>query len=326
MGGRAESREPKVAEDLHFYKIPANLYQPNEIIGKDLYLLYQGQYILYRPKNLLWQQEDSDRLKEFNVHHLYIQCDSVKTHHHFLEVNLSKIIDQPNIDSQQKSQVIYETSQAIISDIFKNPNSPETVRRSVSFVKNSVDFLKTKENFLQLMKFAVTSFSEYTHALQVSAYSIALAQSVGMKTFNDLSAIGVGSILHDVGKTKINNKILEKAEILSEHERKEVERHPEYGYEILQKQRTIPELSELIVLQHHERPTGNGYPYRLGSDMILSAKIVSVGDCFDSLTSDRPYKSKMKAIDAIRYMQTEVRDDYDQNLLMAFVKVLGMKG
>lgn len=288
-------------------------------------MFYQGQHILFRPKNLVWTQEDSQRLKEFEVDQLFIECQDSSEHYLFLENNLSKILDEEDIAREQKTQIIFDTSQALISEIFDRPSSPENVRRSVSFVKNSVEFLKEKDNFMDLMKMASTDFSEYTHSLQVSAYAIALAQEVGLKNFNDLSAIGVGSILHDIGKTKIDRKILDKPGDLNEDERRVVEKHPEYGYEILQKQRTVPEAAEMIVLQHHERPHGHGYPYRLGGEILQAAKIVAVADCFDSLTSDRPFKKRLKPLEALKYMTTELKDEYDQSLIVPFIQVLGVK-
>lgn len=330
MGGGLESaelngRENPERQDVNFYPVPVNLYQPNEIIGQDLFLLYQGQYILYRPKSLIWSKGDTDRLTEFGVKNLYIRCESKAEHHQFLETNLAKILDAPLIDKKEKAQIIYETSTTLLVEIFDRPSSSENVKRSVSFVKNSINYLKDKDNFFYLMRMASSDFNEYTHAVQVSAYSIALAQQSGMRTFNELSAIGIGSLLHDVGKVKIDRKILEKAGKLDESERREVQKHPEYGYEIIHRQRSVPEMAEIIVLQHHERPHGQGYPYRLGIDMTFSAKIVSLVDCFDALTSNRPYQPRMKPMEAIEYMRSQVKDDYDQNLLTTFIKVIGTR-
>lgn len=330
MGGRLETTElgglgDSETEQAGYYSIPVNIYQTDEIIDRDLFLLYQGQYILFRPKNLIWNKEDGNRLSDFGVKNLFIRCESRHEHHQFLESNLAKILDAPLIEKAAKAQIIYDTSTSILGEIFERPNSSENVKRSVSFVKNSIDYLKDKDNFFYLMKMASANFNEYTHAVQVSAYAITLAQHTGMKTFNELSAIGIGSLLHDVGKVKIDRRILEKPGHLDESERREVQKHPEYGYEILHRQRSVPEMAEMIVLQHHERPDGKGYPYRLGSDMAYSAKIVALVDCFDLITSNRPYQPRMKPLDAIEYMRTEVRDDFDQNLLNEFIKVLGTK-
>lgn len=308
-----------------YFEIPVNLYQPDEIIERDLFILYQGQYLLFRPKNLIWKQEDVNRLEQFNVRNLYIQCRTNEEANLFLEGNLSKILNAPRIGAAEKSKIIFDTANTVVAHIFEKPNSPETVKRSVSFVKNSIDFLKDKENFVQLMKLASADFSEYTHAIQTSAYAISLAQQVGLKSFNELSAIGIGSILHDLGKAKIDKKLLNKADPLSSDELQELRKHPEYGYEILRRQRSIPEAAEQIVLQHHERPRGSGYPHAVTDEIQISAKIVSIADCFDSLTSDRPWKTRANPVKAIQMMRTDLKDEYDQKLMTEFIKVLGGK-
>lgn len=311
--------------ETKFFQIPAKIYRPDEIIERDLFLLYQGQYILYRPKNLIWKAEDADHLSRFDVDYLYIECANSEEHYQFLEGNLTRILDEPGIDRKQKSQVLYETSSSVIEEVFSRPGSPENVRRSVSLVKNSVEFLRDQENFIELMRLASTDFNEYTHAIQTSAYAIAFAKHLGMTSFNDLSAIGIGSLLHDIGKSKIDPRLLSKKGRLTSEERREVQKHAEYGYEILSRQRSIPELSEQIVLQHHERPNGGGYPYQMGSDMLQSAKIVSISDCFDSLTSDRPWSARLKPSQAVEFMFKESKGDFDQNLMKEFVKVLAFK-
>jgi putative nucleotidyltransferase with HDIG domain len=311
--------------ESEYFQIPANFYHSDEIIDRDLFILYQGQYLLFRPKNLVWKAEDSQRLEQFNVKSLWVRASTRDEHYLFLESNLSRILQQKKISRAEKTQILFETSEQVVGQIFNRPNSPEAVKRSVSLIKNSLDFLKNKENFHELMKFAATDFSEYAHAIQSAAYSIALAQRVGLTSFNDLSAIGVGSILHDLGKSKIDRRILEKEEALSDDERQEIRRHPEYGFDILKKTRAIPELSELIVLQHHERPGGRGYPHGLDTDIVLCAKIVAITDCFDSLTSDRPWVQKLASFKAIQMMRTDLAMEYDQNLVLEFIKVLGVK-
>jgi len=316
--------KPKGARK-EYYSIPVNLYQPDELIHRDLYLLYQGEYLLFRPKNLRWNVEDQERLKSFDVSHLFIKCETVEDANAFLESNLARILHEPKIDRTQKAQIIYDTSRSIIEDIFLKPNSSEQLRRSVDFVKNSIDYLKEEEGFYEIMKMASSDFSEYTHALQTSAYAIALARSAGMRTFNELAAIGVGSILHDIGKVKIDARILDKGEHLNPDERREVQKHPQYGFEILRRHRTAPEEAEVIVLQHHERPEGKGYPYGINDELKFSVRVVSLVDCFDSLTSNRTYKKKLSALNAIRLMREDLKDEYDQNLLIEFIKILGIR-
>lgn len=307
---------------VEYYQVPANLYQPGEKIGQDLFLYYQGQYLLFRPKNFFWKKEDVTKLEGFGVKHLYIQCRNEQEHHQFLENNLTRIIKEPRISNKEKSKILYEASATILEGIYKNPESSANVKRSIKIVETSIDYLTNKENFFELMKLATADFSEYTHAIHTSAYAITLAREVGMKGYDELSSVGIGSILHDIGKAKIDKKILNKRGSLMEDERKEMEKHPMYGYEIVRKASTLPELSEKIILMHHERPNGTGYPYKLSGDYLAMAKLVAICDCFDSMTSHRSYQSAHSPLEALKKMQGELQDEYDQNLLTKFIRML----
>lgn len=328
MGSRADSAKGKAKAEApaqEYFQIPSNFYQADELIDRDIFLYYQGQYLLFRPRNLIWKTEDSERLGHFGVRVLYVQAGSRDEFYLFLESNLSRILDQPKISKAEKTQILYETSQSVVSQIFNRPYSPEGLKRSVSLIKNSIDYLKNQENFQDLMKMASTDFSEYTHAIQTAAYSICLARQSGFSSFNDLSAIGIGSLLHDIGKSKIDRKILEKKEPLAADELHELRRHPEFGYEILRKTRAIPEQAEMIVLQHHERPGGKGYPYSLGQEISQFSSIVSLADCFDSLTSDRPWQKRVSPFKAVQMIRSSLVQEYDQKLVTQFIRTLGIK-
>lgn len=316
---------PELKAGSKYYQIPANLYQTGERIQEDLYLYYQGQYLLFRPKAFQWKDEDTQKLEGFGVKHLYIQCESESAHHQFLESNLTRIMREPRIPVAQKSKILYEASATMLESIYKNPDSPEALRRSIKIVENSIDFLSKRENFIELMKLATSDFSEYTHAVHTATYATTLTREMGLKTYDQLSAVGIGSLLHDIGKVRIAPDLLGKKDLLSADERKEIEKHPLYGYEIVRKNGSLPELSEKIILMHHERPNGKGYPYRLSGDFLVLAKIVGICDCFDSLTSNRIYQEAKSPLNALKLMQSDLQDEYDQNILTSFIRMLAGK-
>jgi HD-GYP domain-containing protein (c-di-GMP phosphodiesterase class II) len=309
----------------NYFQVPSNLYREGQKIEEDLYLYYQGQYLLFRPKGFTWKPEDTQKLKGFGVQHLYINCASESDHHSFLEKNLTRIMDDEKVPSNQKSKILYESSSTILEGIYKNPDNPESVQRSVRMVESSIDYLSKKENFFELMKLATSDFSDYTHAIHVSAYAITLAKEMGLTTYDEMSAIGVGSILHDIGKVKIDKKLRQKKGNLSEDERKELEKHPMYGYEMVKKHKIVSELTEKVILMHHERPDGSGYPYKLSGDFLVLAKVVGICDCFDSLTTNRSFRSALSPLNALRMMQGDLADEYDQRILTSFIKMLAGK-
>lgn len=141
-----------------------------------------------------------------------------------------------------------------------------------------------------------------SHSLDVCIYSLITAKALRLN-YEDTVKLGIGAILHDVGKLKIPEGILNKKGKLNEEEFLEVKKHSKYGYDILMK---CPQISYdvlKIVLQHHERCDGSGYPNQKKSDEIHKlSKIVAVADIYDALTSDRVYQKKILPHEAAEYL------------------------
>jgi len=138
---------------------------------------------------------------------------------------------------------------------------------------------------------AVEARDAYTgkHAERVAAYGMAIARAGGL-SLADEPETEFGFLLHDIGKVAVPDAILFKPKPLNEPERIVMEKHAEIGWEIL---RDIDFLGEakLVVRHHHERWDGRGYPDGLaGEDIPLAARVFSVADTFDALTTDRPYR------------------------------------
>lgn len=129
------------------------------------------------------------------------------------------------------------------------------------------------------------------HIARVACYSEMIARQLGCDPAW-CDRLALASAMHDVGKIAIHDAILLKPGKLTPEERREMERHAEYGYGILEGSNSdIVQLAAEIALNHHERWDGAGYPRRLaGEDTPLSGRIVAVADVFDALVSDRPYK------------------------------------
>lgn len=153
---------------------------------------------------------------------------------------------------------------------------------------------ETEEAFMmsiELLARAAEIHDEETgnHIIRVNEYSYFLADELGMsKAFCD--EIRYSAQLHDVGKMSVNTAILTKKGRLDEHERAEMDRHPVYGFKILEQSPRLQMAAE-IALNHHEKWDGSGYPYgKLGDDIPVSARIVAMADIYDALRSERPYK------------------------------------
>ena len=166
---------------------------------------------------------------------------------------------------------------------------------------------------------AVEARDAYTgkHAERVAAYGIAIARAGGMSLAND-PQVEFGFLLHDIGKVAVPDAILFKPEPLNDAERAVMEKHAEIGWEILREIEFLGE-AKLVVRHHHERWDGQGYPDQLAGEAIpLAARVFSVADTFDALTTDRPYRPGMDHPRARSIIDEGAGTQFDPSAVEAF--------
>jgi putative nucleotidyltransferase with HDIG domain len=161
----------------------------------------------------------------------------------------------------------------------------------------------------------------YDHSRRVAIYANRIARALGWsrRGARDLALAG---LVHDLGKTWIKNAVLHKESALSQDEREEMQRHPVIAARILQIYAAPPELVS-VVLHHHEAFDGHGYPDRLAGEGIpLGARILTVADVFDALTSARPYKAAMTTQAARDWIVARAGTHFDPRVAQAFVQLI----
>jgi response regulator RpfG family c-di-GMP phosphodiesterase len=156
------------------------------------------------------------------------------------------------------------------------------------------------------------------HSQRVREYTLTMAQNLGLKS-DDLTQIGRGALLHDVGKIGVRDSVLLKHGKLSEDEWIEMRKHPQIGYNILQSIEFLSPAAE-IVLCHQERWDGHGYPNRLAQeDIPLGARIFAVVDTLDAMTSDRPYRKALSFEAAWNEIRECSGTQFDPRIVDAFL-------
>lgn len=164
----------------------------------------------------------------------------------------------------------------------------------------------------------------YHHSIRVQGYSIKIAKELNLST-EEINNIYFASLFHDIGKIDIDRYILTKPGKLTDEEFAEIKRHPQAGYNMV-KSTYYDEIAD-IILQHHERLNGSGYPNGLKADeILLEAKIIAVADTYDAMTSDRPYRKGLCPKIALEELKNNSRDQYDQEIVAAFERALNKKG
>lgn len=158
------------------------------------------------------------------------------------------------------------------------------------------------------------------HATRLAEWAVRVGEELGLGEA-ELRDVEYASMLHDVGKVGVPDEILFKPGRLTEDEFAQVKKHSEYGWAIL---RAVPGLESvsLVVLHHHERMDGKGYPAGLEGDQIpLGARIVCVVDAFDAMLSSRVYRKGLGLDEALRRLRDSSPDQFDPQIVAPFIEL-----
>lgn len=161
---------------------------------------------------------------------------------------------------------------------------------------------------------------EYTfkHSVDVATMAMIIAKKHGLSE-KEVYEVGIAGLLHDVGKSKIPNEVLNKPGKLTDEEFDIMKQHSLYGYRILQEKQDISEHIRLGVLQHHEKIDGSGYPLKVPGEKICPyARILSVVDIYDALVTERPYKKAFSKRDAVEMIMA-MTDELDVSMMRSFL-------
>jgi HD-GYP domain-containing protein (c-di-GMP phosphodiesterase class II) len=188
-----------------------------------------------------------------------------------------------------------------------------------NIVKAMIDDLaKNSKNFIGIIDLKTHDDFTYAHSVNVAILSIVTGMAIGCD-YIKLKNIGIGAMLHDIGKASIPVEILNKVGKLTAEEFDLIKKHPEIGYRKSKLQLDIEPTSRAIILQHHEKLDGTGYPGGRTSDTIHQfAKIVAIADIYDAITSERPYRKRWPIKESLDFLQQITGNFIDPEIYKAF--------
>ncbi|MBF0538448.1 MAG: DUF3391 domain-containing protein [Nitrospirae bacterium] len=230
------------------------------------------------------------------------------------------------LNSQQiKNIAAKENAKIVVAELLANPNNSEKVQECRQAVEGIMAAIMDSKGFItNLLTINKNDYYTYTHSVNISVFSVATAITSGVVSEGELFGIGLGCLLHDIGKTTIPPEILNKPEErLTDFELKLLREHVIEGANIIKLYKGLPDLTIYPVLEHHENLAGTGYPYSLNAQtMHLTGKIISITNYYDMLTTSRPFFEALTAFEALSYIRNSSQE-YDLDLFKQFIKVLG---
>lgn len=254
----------------------------------------------------------------------YIQAEDLMKYYSQATFELRTMIDNPNLSLKEKTLKIYDVSKDIMKDFFEFNASPKILKSSEEVVEIMDECLSSADaDFHALFTITTKDYYTYTHSVNVGLYCLGYGVKTKMGP-NDIRDLGLGGMLHDVGKTQVDTAILNKNGKLTAEEFEMIKSHSLFGKEILEGMKCHgPNVIDMAG-QHHEKYKGNGYPDGLVGDEISHfARICKVTDVYDALTTRRSYKKALTPFDALIVMGKEMKDEFDLEILGKFIKFMG---
>lgn len=308
-----------------YFRIKTDALRTDLVTGFDLYLPPQAgrEPVLYRESTLPFTESVRCRLQENRVEELLVLKSDRQAWLSYTEKILPEFLSDASHPVNERAELLYESAQGLVQEILTSPNMGEMVHQSRNMVGSMVGFLfKESTSFYELMELTSYDYYTYTHSVNVFVYSVSLANRLGFSG-DEVNEFGHGALMHDIGKRKIDTDITNCRGKLTEAQWEQMRMHPVHGYEILKAQGETSAIALDVTRHHHEKLNGRGYPDGLAGDEISSwARITTIADIFDALTTKRSYKDAMDTFFALQFMKEKMWDELDHQYFMTFVAMM----
>lgn len=257
-----------------------------------------------------------------NLERIYILKDALPKYETYVKEHLKKLHNGALTPIQEKALEIYTNATKVVDEMFSNPETLENVKSVEVVVDNLVDTILHEEFAIEsLLELIAHDYYTHTHSINVSIYALSLGAFLKMSK-EELQELGEAALMHDLGKSKIENEIINKAGKLSDNEFEIMKKHPLYGYQIAKNLGVKNEKILSGIRHHHEKLDGKGYPDGVGGDKIsYFARIIAVCDIFDALSTRRSYKEPMSTFDTLFLMKKNMPHHLDVKILNEFIKM-----
>ncbi|MDO5516741.1 MAG: HD-GYP domain-containing protein [Clostridium sp.] len=301
--------------------VPIEYVRPNTVLGKTIYDL-DGRLLLRA--GVVLKEQTIEKIKEINILSIYISDK-------YSNEDIEDVI-KPEI--RQKAIITIKEAFSNIGRL-TSKNGERQSERDYTWQEQSYfynigkmaeniidDILNRKDIVLALVDIRSMNNYMYSHCVNVAVISLTIGIALKLRK-KKLEALCIGALIHDIGKSFLPKSIQNKETSYTEEEKEEIKKHPRLGYRYLSSTYNVNSLSKMIVLQHHERCDGKGYPDGLlQKDILDLSSIVSVADAYDNLSTDRPGQRAMFPSDVLEYIMSHAGTRFDYNIVCVFCRIV----
>jgi len=295
--------QPFNSDDSQYTPFAVDIVKDNSVTDFDIFLRLKDHVILYAGHGYHWFKEELGSLL-------------LQGHGNFLvrnsDLNRAKmyqhIVNIPDIDRslppKERIRSIERVGCQFTQCLYEGEITPSCVtkaRQIAQAIENCV--AEDKTCIKELSGLADHDYYTYYHSIRVSTYAVAIAIEMGFSDNKRVQEIALGSIFHDIGKREVGLDIVNKTGALTESEWQKMRSHPVSGHNNI-KDSILSLVPQEIILHHHEKLDGSGYPHGIDkNDLLIEVQITTLADIFDALTSSRSYQQKRSRYEALDFIK-----------------------
>ena len=295
------STAPMVTKEYSFYGVDRLV--DNSVTDFDLFISLERHFILYSGSGYKWNRMELNELLRAGHDQLYIRSQDLGKAAMYEAVVKLPMINR-ELAPPERIQHLEQVGAKFTQCLYEGDLTEACVEKARTLATAMTDCISEDRRCIQnLSGLADHDYYTYFHSVRVSAYSVAIALSLGLNDAALLNQIALGALFHDVGKKDVPQSLLNKSGPLTDAEWKIMRGHPEAGFGRLADS-VLSHVPREIVLHHHERRNGLGYPHGLDKGSLLpEVQIATLADIFDALTSARSYQSKRSRYEALDFIR-----------------------
>ncbi len=319
---RTETCETEEAST--YSPVPVSTLLCGNVLPFAVFTTIGESYIVYRDSNLRFEQIHKETLSERGIHTLYVRGADIEMYHAHVQQNILRLLHGTEIGVEESVVRFYETAKVATRRFISDPASPKSGAAARQVVGASVRRLEEEESLLGYLSRIMEPYPDlYAHSLHTCLYGLALARLAGIDDREEMSDLGVGLLLHDVGKLRLPLEQFATPDPLTAAQWEIMRRHPELGFESVAANALVGSIARDVILNHHERLDGGGYPRgKQGPDLSVHARIAAIANTFDRRTCRCSYRAAAAGADILRAMIVGGRGHFDSRLLATFVRLM----
>ncbi len=297
----------------------------NSVTDFDVYLKTVSGFTLYAPAPYRWDVEELKRLIADGYDLLYYSTRDQQKFESSMEIGAFSNIDL-TLPPEKRILEITDVGMEYTKFLYDQPLSRAALSKGREIAGEMVRCIQEDPSCVAALGLLANhDYYTFYHSARVSAYATSIAFQMSMSDRDLLAELALGCLLHDIGKSKIGLEILNKPGALTESEMATMRSHPELGHKIVEPT-VLSQVPREIILHHHERIDGGGYPHAISkAELLMEVRIAAFADIFDALTTNRPYQKSRTKFEAMDLIKNRLLNGLDSEVYKAMVEILNSK-